>query len=418
MTKLGAALPVLHEKNFRWFFLSRSINTVGGMMTPVTIAFAVLHIDNSAGALGVVLAAEMGTNVLCLLFGGVVADRLPRRAVMQTCYLIMAAVQLTMCVSLLSGWATVASMTVLGAISGGVAAFSMPAQQGLIPQLVTREHLQQADSLMSFVRNGATFVGPILGTLLVASIGPELALAADGVSFLVAAVLLARVVLPPAAREATSMLAQLREGWGEFVSRTWLWVIVLAFGVLNAIQMGAWVVVGPVVAKNNPALGISGWGVVLGAEAIGMLLMSVVLLRVHIHRLLLDGMAGISLISIPLLLLGIHPRTGVMAVVAFIGGAGTQVFSTAWTVAMMEHIPGPVLSRVASYDMVGSFVAIPLGTLLFGWLASHVEIRPLMIVSACCYAAVALATLLVPSVRRLTRLPNESVPAEAVQTTP
>lgn len=416
MSRIGAALPVLGETNFRWFFLSRSINTVGGMMTPVTIAFAVLKIDNSASALGVVLTAQMGMNVLCLLFGGVIADRLPRRAVMQTCYLVMAAVQLTMCVSLLSGWATVASMTVLGAIAGGVAAFSMPAQQGLIPQLVTREQLQQADSLMSFVRNGATFVGPIIGTLLVASIGPELALAADGCSFLVAAVLLARVVLPPAARQATSMLVQLREGWSEFVSRTWLWVIVVAFGVLNAIQMGVWVVVGPVIAKNNPDLGISGWGVVLGAEAVGMLVMSVVLMRVHIHHLLRDGMAGIALIAIPLLLLGIHPHTVILAAVAFIGGAGSQVFSTAWTVAMMEQIPGAVLSRVASYDMLGSFIAIPIGTMTFGWLASNVDIRPLVIAAGCCYAALALATLLVPSVRNLTRLPREV--KEAVQTTP
>lgn len=418
MSRLGAALPVLREPNFRWFFFSRSINTVGGMMTPVTIAFAVLKIDNSASALGTVLAAQMGMNVLCLLFGGVIADRLPRRAVMQTCYLVMAAVQIVMAISLLSGWATVAWMTLLGAISGGVAAFSMPAQQGLIPQLVPREQLQQADSLMSFVRNSATFVGPILGTILVASIGPELALLVDGTSFLVAAALLARVVLPPAAKAATSMLVQLREGWTEFVSRTWLWVIVLAFGVLNAIQMGAWVVVGPVVAKNDPSLGIKGWGVVLAAEAIGMLVTSVVLLRVHIHRLLLAGMSGVSLISIPLLLLGIHPHTAAMAVVAFIGGCGIQVFGTAWTVAMMEQIPGDVLSRVSSYDMLGSFIAIPAGTVLFGWLASHVEIRLLMIVAACCYAAIALATLLVPSVRRLTRLPRETASGDALQTTP
>ncbi|TWE12383.1 MFS transporter [Rudaeicoccus suwonensis] len=405
MNKWAAALPVLRERNFRWFFLSRSINTIGGMMTPVTIAFAVLTIDNSPQALGIVVTAEMGMNVLCLLFGGVIADRLPRRTVMQTCYLVMAAVQLTLVTLLAGGWATVLWMSLLGAVAGGASAFSMPAQQGLIPQLVAREHLQQADSLMSFVRNGATFIGPVIGTLLVASLGLELALAVDGASFLVAAALLARVMLPPAARAATSLFGQLREGWNEFRSRSWLWVVVLAFGVLNAIQIGVWVVVGPTVAKNNPSLGISGWGIVLGAEAIGMLVMSVVLMRVHIHRLLLDGMAGVSLIAIPLLLLGIHPHTVPLAVAAFVGGAGTQVFSTAWTVAMMERIPSAVLSRVSSYDMLGSFIAIPVGTMAFGYLASHVQIRPLLIIAGSCYAVVALSTLLVPSVRSLTRLP-------------
>lgn len=375
-------------------------------MTPVTLAFAVLHLDNSASALGVVLGAELGVNVVCLLFGGVIADRLPRRAVMQTCYVIMVAVQFTMSASLFGGWGTIASMTVLGAISGGVTAFSMPANQGLIPQLVEREHLQQADSLMAFVRNGATFIGPILGTLLVVSVGPALALAIDGTSFLVATVLLSRVVLPAAAKVATSLFGQLREGWSEFVSRTWLGVIVLAFSVLNTIYMGAWVVIGPLIAKNTPTLGIQGWGVVLAAQAVGMLVMSGILLRVKIHRLLAVGMVSISLISIPVVMLGVYPQTPALAAAAFLAGCGNQAFSTGWTVAMMERVPGDVLSRVSSYDLVGSYVALPVGTILFGQLASHVAIRPLMITVGCIYAGVALATLLVPSVRNLTRLPT------------
>lgn len=372
----------------------------------MTIAFAVLHLDNSASALGVVLGVELGVNVIALLFGGVIADRLPRRAVMQICYLAMVAVQITMSVSLWAGWATIASMTVLGAVAGGVSAFSMPASQGLIPQLVEREHLQQADSLMAFVRNGASFLGPILGTLLVVSVGPDLALALDGASFLVAAVLLSRVVLPAPTRVVTSIFGHMREGWNEFISRTWLWVIVLAFSVLNMIYMGAWIVVGPLVAKNTPTLGIQGWGVVLAAEALGMLAMSIVLLRVRIHRVLLVGMGAISMISIPLVLLGVHPQTAVLAVAAFVGGCGSQAFSTGWAVAMMEQIPGDALSRVSSYDLVGSYVALPIGTIAFGLLATRVAIPPLMITVGCIYAVVALSTLLVPSVRNLTRLPS------------
>lgn len=219
MSKVSAALPVLREKNFRWFFFSRSINTFGGMMTPVTVAFAVLHIDNSSESLGLVLAVQLSANVVCLLFGGVVADRLPRRAVMQVCYGAMAAIQLTMAISLQWSWATVASMVVLAALSGGVSAFSMPAQQGLIPELVPKPMLQQADSLMSFVRNGATFVGPVLGTTLVVTTGPALALAIDGLTFVIASAMLSRVAIPAAkVRERTSILTELRDGWGEFVS--------------------------------------------------------------------------------------------------------------------------------------------------------------------------------------------------------
>ncbi|WP_446666736.1 MFS transporter [Flexivirga sp. B27] len=408
MSSTPSALEVLRLKDFRWFFLSRSVNIVGSMMTPVTIAFAVLHIDNSAESLGVVLAAQLGANVLCLLFGGVIADRLPRRAVMQACYLAMAAVQVTMAIGLDFGWATVPLMVVLAALSGGVSAFSMPAQQGLIPQLVPKSQLQQADSLMAFVRNGATFIGPVIGTTLVVVTGPALALAIDGCAFMVAAVMLAKVALPEKiAGPSTSILTELRDGWGEFTSRTWLWVVVAVFGVLNVIHVGAWVVIGPVIAKNNDAVGIQGWGFVVGSEAVGMLVMSVILLRWRLKRPLRAGMVGMACFAIPVLLLGIHPATVPLMVVAFVSGMGSQTFSTGWTVAMMERIPSEVLSRVSSYDMLGSFVAIPIGSLMFGWLATNVDVETVLVTAGSVYVALALLTLLVPSIRRLGRVEDE-----------
>ena len=181
-------------------------------------------------------------------------------------------------------------------------------------------------------------------------------------------------------------------------------MIVLAFSVLNAIFMGAWVVIGPLIAKNTPTLGIQGWGVVLAAQAVGMLVMSGILLRVKIHRLLAVGMSSISLISIPVVMLGVYPQTPALAVAAFLAGCGSQTFSTGWIVAMMERVPGDVLSRVSSYDLVGSYVALPVGTIVFGQLASRVAIPSLMVTVGCIYAVFALGTLLVPSVRNLTRL--------------
>jgi MFS family permease len=108
-------------------------------------------------------------------------------------------------------------------------------------------------------------------------------------------------------------------------------------------------------------------------------------------------------------------------IASFVGGAGLQVFSTGWTVAMMERIPSAVFSRVSSYDMLGSFVAMPIGSLLFGWLAGVVELRRLMVTAAILYAAIALSTLLVPSIRRLGRTTETDVTAtefETAQTTP
>ena len=70
----------------------------------------------------------------------------------------------------------------------------------------------------------------------------------------------------------------------------------------------------------------------------------------------------------------------------------------------MEQVPPDALSRVASFDMLGSFIAIPAGTLLYGWLATRADVATVLVISAIVYATTALATLLVPSVRRLQRL--------------
>ena len=82
MTWKDSVAP-LREKNFRWYFASRFVNTLGNMMAGVALAFAVLDITDSATALGWVLAAHTIPMVLFLLWGGVIADRLPRALVLQ-----------------------------------------------------------------------------------------------------------------------------------------------------------------------------------------------------------------------------------------------------------------------------------------------------------------------------------------------
>jgi hypothetical protein len=85
-----------------------------------------------------------------------------------------------------------------------------------------------------------------------------------------------------------------------------------------------------------------------------------------------------------------------------------QIFGTRWNVAMMEHVPTEALSRVSSCDMLGSFIAIPLGAAFFGWVVSVAEPRTVLVYSAVAYALIALMTLLVPSVRTLARINGES----------
>jgi MFS family permease len=411
---LPDALTPLRDRRFAWYYAGRFISTTGSTMAPVALTFAVLDLTNdSPAALGQVLAANSIPMVFFLLVGGVVADRFSRSAVLQVSHLLSSLTQATVATLFLTGTADLWMVIGLEALNGTVLAFTFPAMFGVVPQIVPRSYLQQANAMLSFSRSGLSIVGPSIAALLVITVGPAWALALDSATWLVAAGCMARVGIPARVKDSQSAspntIRELREGWTAFTEHTWLWLIVVAFGVVNAIHAGAWFTLAPAVAKRT--IGIDGWGYVLSAEALGLLAMTLVFLKVRLKFPLRAGMLATSLFAIPVLIMGVDPHLLPLIAAAFFAGCGFETFSIGWNVAVQEHIDERVLSRVSSYDALGSFVAIPLGQLTFGPLGAAFGSRPVLIAAAAVYAVVALGTLGSRSVRNLQRveLPNPEV---------
>jgi len=398
----AGAVATLREPNFRFYFLSRLVNGAGSTMAPVALAFAVLEVSDSPTALGVVLAAESIPLVLFMLVGGVIADRFGRTLVIQACNVAAGLTQLAVAGLVLSGAAQLWQLVALSALNGTSLAISFPALASVLPQLVPREQLQPANVLMSMQRGSLNVIGPTVGGVLVVTVGPGWAVAVDGITYFAAAALLTLVRIPPPSRtERASTVEELREGWRYFRSTTWLWVIVAGFAVLNALHSG-FNTLGPVLAVHS-SIGEAGWGLVLSAGAVGLLATTVVMLRVPLRRPLLWGMLGCTLYGVPMVVLGVHPHLVVAMVAVFVGGAGIEVFSLGWSLAMQEHVPDDMLSRAYSYDALGSFVAIPVGQLAVGPLGSAFGVRQTLLVCGVLYVVVCLATLGSRSVRDLQR---------------
>ena len=416
MTWAGAVAP-LRNRSFAWYFASRFVNTLGNMMATIALAFAVLDISDSPSALGQVLAAHTVPMVALLLYGGVIADRFPRTAVLQVSNLASALSQGAIAVLVLGGHAEIWMLVVLSVVHGAVSGISFPAMASVLPQLVDRSELQPANALVSLTRNGMMVLGPTVGALLVVTLGSGWALAVDAATWLLAALLLLPVTIPPRERggAAPDTIRELREGWSFFWATPWLWAVVVGFGVLNAIHAGAWFTLGPAVADDT--IGRQGWGYVLSAEAAGLLLTTVVLLRVRLERPLLLGMLGIALLAPPMLLLGVAPYLVVLVVAAFLAGAGTEVFGMGWNLAMQENIEDRLLSRAYSYDALGSFVAMPVGQLAYGPLAEAFGYGPVLVTSAVVYVAVVGLVLCSRSVRTLPRSAPTPTP-DVTSTTP
>jgi hypothetical protein len=290
----------------------------------------------------------------------------------------------------------------------------MPAASGLTPQTVPAAQLQPANAMLRLGHNLTFVTGSAAGGLLVAVTGSGWAFAADAVLFAVGALLLGRIRLPHNARlEATTILADLREGWSEFRSRTWLWVIVVQFAFVNAASSGAMNALGPVVADRS--IGRAAWGLVLASTTAGMILGGLIALRGRWTRPLFVGTLAVLLQVPVLVVLGLEPRTVPLMALAFVAGVGIETFTVAWDVSMQSNIPADRLSRVYAYDWFGSLVFIPVGLALAGPISGLVGVTSTIVGAAAVVALATCAALAVPGVRHLQRSDVSDPPEDEIR---
>ena len=398
-----AWLGVLGERDFRLFFTGYLVSLVGGEMVPVAVVFAILDQGGSATEVGFVLAAQTVPLAVLLLVGGVVADRLPRRALMIGADVVRAASQGTLAALLLLGRPVLWEyMVLLGVVSAGWAFFS-PAMTGLIPQLTSAARLQQANSWSGLAGSVAQIAGPAAGGALVAVVSPGWAIAADAVSYLISASCLAMVSAPLTRvirDSSSSFFCDLRLGWQEFRSRTWLWLVTAQSALRWLLVMGMFTVLGAVVAKADLG-GAGAWGAILAASGAGAVVGGLVLLRLEPRRPLAVAVAATLLFVAPLALLAVHAPAEIVAAGAFVGGGGLAVFSTLWQTTLQREVAPEMLSRVSAYEWLGTVASAPVGYAIVGPLARVLGVPGTLWLSVGVLVAITVPGLVMPSVTGL-----------------
>jgi MFS family permease len=398
----------LASRNFRLLAGCDVTSMAGGSMATVALPFAVLRSGGTATGIGLVVAAGLVPTIAFLLFGGVIADRVPRQRVMVAADLVQAGAQAAFGALVLAGHAGLWEMMLLTAVRGCANGFFLPASWGFLPQTVPAGQLASANAIIRVGLNTAQIGGSALGGLVVGVAGPGWGLVADAASFAVAAALRLgmRVGAPPAARGA-GLWPELRDGWRAFTSRRWLWAIVAQFGLVNAVFVGGFNVLGPVVAEHGLG-GAAAWGIVLAAESAGAVAGAALMVRYRPARLLRAASLGVPLLALPLLALAVPLAAGLVAAAAFAAGAGIEIFAVNWNVAMQEQVPADLLSRVSAYDALGSYALTPAGTAAAGPLAAAVGVTAALAGAGILILASVACVLCVAEVRHLTR----SAPAE------
>jgi len=377
---------------------------LGGSGALIAAAFAVLDTGGDSGDVGLVAASRTLPLVVFLLVSGALADRVPRHRVMVAANALSCVSQAAFAVLVLAGEPRLWQMMLLAALGGTGHAFFGPAAEGMLMSTVSGEQAGRAFAVFRMAMQGASLGGAALGGALVAVVGPGWVLAVDAAMFAVAGALRSFLDvshIPPRV-PGGGMLADLRDGWREFIGRPWLWSIVVAFSVANAVVGAADGVYGPLVARDS--LGGAGpWGLALAAFGAGTVGGALLMTRWKPRRLLLAGMLCIFPLALPSAALAVPVPVGVLCVVMFVAGATVEVFGVSWMTALHQEIPEEKLSRIAAYDWLGSIALMPVAAAAAGPAESAFGRTTALWGCAALVALVTAGALCVPEVRNLRR---------------
>jgi MFS family permease len=373
--RLSRRFPVFSVRDFRILMADRLIAPASFGFSMVGVSFAVLTVTGSTADLSYVLAAQIAPSLVFTLFGGVAADRFPPQRVIIAANLLMAVGEGTFGGLVLTGHPALPAMMVLETITGTGMAIFYPASTALLPRLVPDSMLQDASAISRMGMNIGIMLGSALGGLVVAAVGPGWALAVCATGMIATVPILA--AMRPAKRTNTSTAAnlvrELREGWTEFWSHTWLWVIVLQAAVVMMCWYGGFSVLGPAVARAHLG-GPAAWGTITASESVGLIVGGLVSLRLTPRRPMLFVVLALGAICVSPLALGLVLPLPVICLATFAQGVLVEMMMVIWTVTMTRKIPPEKLARVSSYDALGSVMAMPVGALIAGPLGAAIGV--------------------------------------------
>jgi MFS family permease len=376
---VSSYLRVLRHKDFRYLFLGQSASVIGDRVVVVAIALFVTQTTGSASDLGLILAAQALPLVALLLFGGVWADRLPRHRIMVVTDLIRAGLHALLAALIFTGAVEIWQLVVIEAAFGAAQAFFQPAYTGLLPQTVPESMIQDARALTESTANLAFMLGPAIATVLVLGVGAGEAFAFDAATFALSAALLLRI--RPRAREdapaEAPVLEELRAGFDEVSSRSWVWVTIAAFTGAMMLVYAWWYALAPVIARDvYGSTGVFGW--LEGVAGAGAVIGSLVGIRWRPRRPLLTGLVLVLVWPLQSVVLALGAPLALVIVFALAAGVGFSLLMIWWETALAFHIPPNALSRVSAYDWMGALALVPIGYLVAGPLANAFGAREVL----------------------------------------
>ena len=402
-------LRPLRDRDFRLLWAGMTVSLLGDGVYLVAVAWQAYDVSNSPAALAVTGVAWTLPTVLLLPFGGTLSDRIGRRPLMITADLLRAVAVAVISVLSLSGHLEIWHLVALSALFGVGEALFGPSFTAIVPEILPRDLLLEANALDQTMRPLAfQFAGPALGGLLVGVWGPGSAFALNAATFLVSAACVALMRVRRVADredEPSSMLDDMREGLAYARGQTWLWGTLLAFSVAVLAFWGPWEVLVPFVIRNHLDGGAGAYGLVLAAGGLGSIAGAVAMGHLGMPRRRMDVMYGCFIVSsFAIVFYGLAGSVWQVGLVAALIGACFGVGIVIWGTMMQSLVPNELLGRVSAIDWMVSTALAPLSFALVGPLSDQIGARETLVGAGLVSGVVLLAFYLaIPGMRDVDR---------------
>lgn len=395
------------QRDARLLYAGQFVSMVGDGVFTVALAWQVYQLSSSPGDLSLVLLARTVPLLLLLLFAGVITDRFPRRGIVLLSDAVRGVCAGVMAVLVFTDAASIANLTVLSAIFGAADAFFFPAYTALVPEVVEREWLIQANAAEATLRPIATrLAGPALGGILVAAFGTDVAFALDAATFAISALLLAVMRARPAPPgERSGMLGEIVEGLRYAAGQAWIWVTMVAAAVSLLFAFAAYEVLLPLIVKEEMGRTADVFGWIVAASGLGGVVGALVTSRwtgsKRVTLMYLAWGTGVFAFSI----VAVSRAPLLTAAAGFLCGFLFELGTVYWVTLLQELVPERLLGRVRALDFLVSYALLPAGYAIVGPLADAWGSTRVLLVGSVVGGAVWFIGLVLPRVRDPDRAP-------------
>lgn len=391
----------LWTRDFTLYFGARSVSLLGDAMMQVAAALAVGKIYGVSGV-GYVLAVWTMAAVGFVVFGGVFADRIGARTVMIAADVVRVATQSAVAVAFLTGTPPLWLLLACSSLAGVAAGMFQPGVNGMIP-LIAQDR-QRANATLKIADAGSQLAGPALAGVLMAFAGAGVVYSLNAATFAFSGLCLALIRARPAGgpQQSTTILLDLRRGWTEFSSRTWMWSVIVIWVFFGMLVFGPYIPLSSQLIGER--LGESAYGWVMAGLGTGTVVGGLIAIKLRPVRPLAAGGLAISGFTFIPLSTALELPLPLLMAGHLLGGCAWAFWSVMWATSVQTQVAQQVLNRVTAYEVAGSVSGAAVGQALVGPVSEAVEPRILLFVSAGACVAVCVALLATRPIRNLHRV--------------